>query len=501
MMKLKRLLKDIPGIQVKGSKDISVAGICSNSKLISPGYLFIAKKGIDDNGARYIPEAIEAGASAILTDMYDPSLKNVVQLIHSNAGKIEAALAAEYYRHPSDELFMAGITGTNGKTTTSFLIKHLLDACHGPCGLIGTIEYIIGNYRHQAARTTPDVIENHKMLREMITQGCRSAVMEVSSHGLMQGRVENIDYDVAIFSNLSLDHLDYHESMENYCAAKNRLFRSLAQPVVKKKKKVAIINADSPWLAGIIEGCQTPQISYGIENQSDLRASNITLGSSGTRADVSYMGQTVSCSWPLIGRFNVYNYLSAMAVGLFRGLSLCEIAEKMAEAPFVRGRLEFVKNELDLKIFVDFAHSDDALSNVLETLTELKSGRIITVFGCGGDRDRSKRSKMAAVSERYSDFTIVTSDNPRSENPDAIHQDILKGFQRQDSYAVEPDRRAAIQKAVQMAMVDDIILIAGKGHETYQIFAHKTVEFDDVQVATEVCAEVLQSTLIKGVSR
>ena len=492
MIKLKRLLKDLPVNCVKGSKDISITGICSNSKLAGPGYLFIAKKGMNDDGARYIPEAISAGASAVLTDIYNPSLKNITQIIHSNVACIESALAASYYQNPSHELFMVGITGTNGKTTTSFLIRHLLDQFNGPCGLIGSIEYIIGSYRYRATHTTPDVVANHKMLREMIAQGCRSAVMEVTSHALMQDRVEKIDFDVAVFSNLTLDHLDYHHTMDNYCSAKNRLFRTLGQ-FKGKNVKMAIINADSPWSGKITEGCQTACLTYGIQNRADLRASNIRLGMHGTELDISYQNKTLSCAWPLIGRFNVYNVLSAMGVGLSKGLSLEEIVDKISTISSIQGRLQAVENDLNLKIFVDFAHTDDALLNVLETLSELKKGRIITIFGCGGDRDKTKRPKMAAVSERYSDISIVTLDNPRSENPESICQDIVKGFTRRDSYMIELDRHSAIKKAIQMASTNDIILIAGKGHEAYQIFSHKTIEFDDAQVAASICLQMTNS--------
>lgn len=490
-MKLKRLLKDIPVEDVKGSKDVVISGLCANSQSVGPGNLFIAKKGKTDDGVRYIPEAIAAGACAILTDMYDPSLKNVVQIIHPHVQTIEGALAAEYYHYPSDDLFMVGITGTNGKTTTSFMIKYLLDAFQGPCGLIGTIEYIVGMHRYQATRTTPDVISNHKMLREMLNQGCRSAVMEVTSHALDQGRVEKIEYDIAVFTNLTVDHLDYHGSMENYCKSKNQLFRHLGKSKRKPQSvKTAIVNQDSQWTAQILEGCEAAVFRYGIDQPADLRACHIRLGNQGTDLDLLYKEKSYPCYIPFIGRFNVYNCLAAISVALVKGIRLEKIIDKLALLQPVRGRLEPVKNALGLKIYVDFAHSDDALENVLKTLNELKQGRIITVFGCGGDRDRTKRPKMAAVCERYSDLSILTSDNPRSEDPEVICQEAAKGFTHSDSYLIEIDRQAAIQKAIELATKQDIILIAGKGHETYQIFAHKTIEFDDCKVAADICAQM-----------
>lgn len=490
-MKLKKLLKDIPVKDIKGSKDIEVSGICSNSKLVSPGNLFVARKGLSDDGSHYIPEALAAGASAVLTDIYDPTLKNVCQILHHDVSSLEGPLAMQYYQNPSNELFMVGITGTNGKTTTSFLIKHLLDQLSVPAGLLGTIEYIIGQHRYQATRTTPDVISNHKMLREMVNQGCRSAVMEVTSHALAQGRVYGIDFDIAIFTNLTLDHLDYHQTMENYCSAKNKLFRSLKTDKSKKKIKqfptTAVINIDSGWSEKIREGCQVDILTYGIDNPAHLQALDICLTPSGTKFKLKYKDQIVDCFWPLVGRFNVYNYLAAISVGLVRNIALEKLTNMMANFSAVPGRLEPVPNPLGLKIYVDFAHSDDALVNVFETLNELKTGKLITVFGCGGDRDRSKRPRMAKVSGAYSDVSIVTSDNPRTENPEAIIDEVVKGFEKGQRFESIVDRRSAIEKAIEIATEDDIILIAGKGHETYQIFAHKTIEFDDRKVASELC--------------
>jgi UDP-N-acetylmuramoyl-L-alanyl-D-glutamate--2,6-diaminopimelate ligase len=496
MMRIKKLFKDIPDCQIKGSKETAITGISANSKIVAPGNLFIAKKGKTHDGGQFIPEALEAGACAILTDLYDPSLKQVVQIIHPNIAAIEPLLAAEFYQHPSDELFMVGITGTNGKTTTSFIIKSLLDRFCGPCGLIGTIEYIVGSHRYQATRTTPDVLNNHKMLREMCLSCYQSAVMEVTSHALDQGRVEKIDFDVAVFSNLTVDHLDYHQTMENYCAAKRKLFADLGKHRRKKAgKKWAVINQDSPWASRIIDGSSASCLTYGIDQPADLQASHIRLEWNGTRADITFQGKTVECFWPFVGRFNIYNCLAAMGVLLTQGFSLEALGDHMAALDPVRGRLEPVNNDKGLKIYVDFAHSDDALINVLQTLSEFKTGRLIVVFGCGGDRDRTKRPKMAEASERYADFSWVTSDNPRSEDPLAICQEITQGFKRKDSFCVEIDRRSAIQKAIEMAEEKDIILIAGKGHETYQIFAHKTLEFDDVKVAAEICAQLHSSNL------
>ncbi len=493
-MKLKKLFKDIPFQVFKGSKEVEVTGVCSNSRLVSPGNLFIARKGRTDDGNRYILEAVSAGAAAVVTDIYDPTLKGIVQIIHPDVSSIEGSIAANYYQFPSSELFLVGITGTNGKTTTAFQVKHVLEHLGMPCGLMGTIEHIIGSHRYKASRTTPDVATNHKLLREMVLQGLKGGVMEVTSHALDQGRVDFIEYDVAIFTNLSLDHLDYHQTMENYCIAKKKLFESFSIDKSKKKfAKTAVVNVDNPWHKQIVEGCFANVITYGITNHADVLATDVHLTPECTHMRIKYLGQSIPCQIPLVGRFNVYNCLAAIAVGLSQGHSLEKLVEIMKTFPYVVGRMERVSNALGLKIYVDFAHSDDALCNVLECLKEVNKGRIITVFGCGGERDQTKRAKMGAVAEKMSDFTIVTSDNPRSEDPAAICKQIQQGFTHAHSHIVEIDRRAAILKAIEMAQPDDLILIAGKGHETQQIFAHKTVEFDDCKVAAQLCESLVSS--------
>lgn len=498
-MKLKKLLKDIPVKQVKGSKELEITGVCANSKLIAPGNLFIARKGKTEDGSEYIPEAISAGAIAVLTDIYDPLMeKEVTQVICDDVVSCESLLAAHYYEFPSDDLFLVGITGTNGKTTTSFLVKYLLDSLNSPCGLIGTIEYIIGPHRYQATRTTPDISTNQKMLREMINQGCTSGVMEVTSHALDQNRVDHIDFDIAIFTNLTVDHMDYHRTMEKYSEAKNKLFRMLNP---KKKKphgiaKTAIINIDSPWHPHISAGCAAKMITYGLSPYADLTAENLELTPSGTKLNIRYKDQRASMIFPLVGKFNIQNCLAACAVGIAKNIPLEKLTKILENAPAVPGRLQSIPNSLGLKIYVDFAHTDDALKNVLETLQEFKTGKIITVFGCGGNRDATKRPKMAAVCEKYADLVIVTSDNPRNEDPAEIIRQIQTGFTYPEKHMIEPDRFTAIEKAIYAATPNDIILIAGKGHEPYQIFAHKTVEFDDRKVASQICEKKAESLAI-----
>lgn len=497
-MKLKKLIKNIAFDQVKGSKELEITGLTVNSKYVSPGNLFIAKKGRSQDGVHFVPEAINAGATAILTDIYDPSLKNVTQLIHHDVSSMEALLAATFYQFPSQELLMVAITGTNGKTTTSFLVKHLLDKKYGLCGLVGTIENIIGENRYQAKLTTPDVAHNHKLLREMCVHECKACVMEVTSHALDQGRVKHVDFDIAIFTNLTQDHLDYHRDMESYCSAKNKLFLSLNSPSSKKGIKKAIVNIDSPWHEKITQGCNATLFTYAIENRNaDLFASDIVMKEKFTSFMLNYQGKKFPCKSPLIGRFNIYNVLAALSVGIAKDIPIEELIDALASFKSVSGRLELVPNALNLNIFVDFAHSDDALKNVLLTLREIKDrGKIITVFGCGGDRDNTKRPKMGKVAEELSDAVIITSDNPRSEDPSTIIQQIEKGFLKKE-YVVEVDREKAIEKAIEMASPKDVILIAGKGHEAYQIFANQTIPFDDRKKAASICESKAHTRGIK----
>lgn len=491
-MKLKKILKYVPDIEIKGSKEVEINGVTSNSKLVAPGNLFVARRGGALDGASFIPEALSAGAAAVLTDLYDPSLKSVTQLIYRDVRSVEPLLAALCYEQPSEQLFMVGVTGTSGKTTTTYLVKHLLDGFRGPCGLIGTIEYLIGHHAYRATHTTPDVSTNHKLLREMVNFGGKSTVMEVSSHALDQNRVDQIHYDVAIFTNLTPEHLDYHPSMEAYLQAKNRLFRKLAPSSSKKYPLAAIVNRDDPAHEKILEGCKAPVLGYAIESRADLQAINIQVSTENTRFELLFNNKKYPVETPLVGRYNVYNCLAALACGISQGFDLEKMLMRIKEAPLIPARIEPVPNALGLKIYVDFAHKLDALENVLRTLSEIKTARLLTVFGCGGDRDKSKRPRMAQVSEKYSDHTIVTSDNPRSEEPEQIMREIVAGFSRKNSHTMEVDRRQAIQKAIEMAQPGDIILIAGKGHETTQIFAHQTIRFDDRLVAKEICDAFIQ---------
>jgi len=493
-MKLKKLIKDIVLEEVRGPKEVDITGVCANSKRVGPGNLFIAKRGKSVDGARFIPEAIAAGAVAILTDLYDPSLKNTTQLIHKNVDAVESVIAARFNEMPSNQLFMVAVTGTNGKTTTAYLVKHILDELKHSCGLIGTIEYIIGEQRYAATHTTPDVVTNQKLLREMVASGHKSAVMEVTSHALDQGRVGEIHFDVAIFTNLTEEHLDYHGSMEAYAFAKSTLFRSLdpRRNQVNGSCPKAIVNLDDPYYTHMLSACRVGVITYGIQRKdADLYASNIQLTAGGSTFELTYQGKNFSVYTPLVGRYNIYNCLAAIACGISQLYPIDKLIEAVRTFSPVSARLEKVPNPLGLQIYIDFAHTPRALENVLQCLNELNQGRIITVFGCGGDRDRFKRPAMAQISEKYSEISIVTSDNPRSENPEKIIKDIVQGFESSHSYHVEVDRRRAIEYAILLAKAEDIVLIAGKGHENYQTFAHHSIEFNDKNVVADICRYII----------
>lgn len=472
-MKLKQLIKDLDIQVARGTLAVEITGLTSNSKYVAPGYLFIAKRGKTFDGNDFIGEARLAGAVAVLTDIFNPFLENITQLITRDVQLFEPILADRFYQSPSSHLFLVGITGTNGKTTTNYIIKHLL----GSCGLMGSIERIIGEHRTYSDFTTPDLLTCQKCLREMVASGMQNGTMEVCSHGLHQERVAGIEFNVGIFTNLSEEHLDYHKTMEAYAEEKAKLFSHL------KRDGAAVINADDPWSDFMIARSFHPIITFGIEKGADYHATDISLSLTGTRF---ILNGEVEIHTPLIGRFNVYNVLAAIAVARIRGIAMKTIQERLLSFPPVLGRLQ----QIGSNIFVDHAHKPVALQSVLSTLRTLCKGRLITVFGCGGDRDRGKRPLMAKIAEEYSDTVIVTNDNPRNEHPMSIIEEIKRGFTLKN-YIIEPDRRKAIEKGVSMLCEQDVLLIAGKGHETKQIIDGKTIEFSDVKVAREMIDSIV----------
>ena len=473
-MKLKQLIQGISFQAIHGSKEKEISGISADSRRVAPGYLFVARRGERVDGAQFIPQAVQTGAGAVVTALYNPFLPGVTQLVCARPEEVEAALAVRFYRNPSRELRMVGVTGTKGKTTSTYLVRHLLERLGGGCGLSGTIETIVGERRYPSPLTTLDAISHQKLLREVVSAGQGAAVLEVSSHGLMQRRTEGIEWDAALWTNLAPDHLDYHGTVEEYAAAKRRLLLQVDES--PKKQRVLVLNGDDGWCRRMAEGLQSPVRWFGMGQIGSLR-------SLPGRTEFVMDGELFSV--PMIGRFNIYNFLGAIAIGLHFGYSLKAIREVMADAPPVPGRLEAVPNGRGVAVFVDYAHTKEALEQTLRTIREMGVRRLGVVFGCGGNRDPQRRTGMAAAAEENADFVMVTSDNPRRENPEEIGRQILAGFRQPERVRMELDRREAIRQAILSAEPGDALLIAGKGHEKMQIFANQTLPFDDVEVAKE----------------
>lgn len=462
--------------------NIQVTALSYDSREVRPGTLFFALRGAKSNGTEFIAQAVEKGAVAIVADMATES-GGVPQIIVSNPRMAMADIAAAFYGKPADQLKVMGVTGTNGKTTVAFLVKHILDSDQRRCGLIGTIKYAIGDYELPAPRTTPESIDLQDFLSQMVNSGSKAVAMEVSSHALKQFRTRGINFDAAVFTNLTQDHLDYHKTMDDYFDAKTLLFENACAQTFKKPR--LIINGDDRYGKLLLERLAKKErsiITYGRGVGMDFRATDVKYDSTGSAFHLEAKGRSYLVRTPLIGSFNIYNTLAALASASAMGMELRSAVAAMAKAPQVPGRLERVPAKRNFQVFVDYAHTDDALRNVLRTLRDLGPARLITVFGCGGDRDKAKRPLMAAAAEEFSDWAILTSDNPRSEDPQAILADIRKGM-RGKRFEEIVDREEAISRAIALAGPGDIVLIAGKGHETYQEFADRKISFNDVSYA------------------
>lgn len=480
-MTLSDLLSSVRDLTASGPRDVEVCGLAHDSRQVRPGFIYCALKGGRTDGALFIDQAIEAGAVAILSDA-EASRTGVAWLRSVEPRRALAALAAAFHGHPSRALRVAGVTGTNGKTTVAFLLHHLFKASRGRAGLIGTVGYDDGLVQRPASHTTPESVELQEWLARMVEHGCGGVAMEVSSHALVQQRVHGLAFDAAIFTNLTQDHLDYHGTMEAYFEAKALLFDHLAAQ--SEKKPVAVINIDDPAGRRLVTrvGSRARVLRYGLGATADYRATNVRFDAAGTQYQLEVGERKLLVRLPLIGRFNVMNSLAALAGATACGLNLREAVTNLAQAPQVPGRLESVAGRRSFRVFVDYAHTPDALENALSTLRELGPRRLLAVFGCGGDRDAGKRPLMGAVAARLADYAILTSDNPRGEPPAAILDEIKAGFTT-PAFEIIEDRRQAIGRAIELAQEGDIILLAGKGHEDYQIFADHTVEFDDRVVA------------------
>jgi len=484
-MQLETLLGATAVRQLVGRRDRAVESIAYDSRRVQRNGMFVALRGERADGHQFVGQAVEKGASVIVTEQPESTVLAgaATAIVVENTRRALADVAAAFYGHPAQRLKIAGVTGTNGKTTTTFLIKHICEKAGLRCGLIGTVRYEIGERVLPATRTTPESLDLQELLALIANADCVAASMEVSSHALAQERTRGIEWDVAVFTNLSQDHLDFHGTMENYFEAKASLFTQL--PGQKQKRKaVAVVNIDDRYGAQLFDKIddQVPIVTYGMGVRAEFRASNYRMEFGGTSYQLDARGKSYLVRLPLIGRFNVANSMAALAAANALGIDLREAVQSLAKSPQVPGRLEIVPAKRQFQVFVDYAHTPDALLNVIKTLRELAPRRLIVVFGCGGSRDRQKRPLMAEVVERNADYAIVTSDNPRKEDPDAIIADTEKGF-RLNNYEKVVDRAEAIARAIDLARPRDLVLIAGKGHEAYQEFADRTIPFDDIQVA------------------
>lgn len=484
-MKLSELIKTLDSYHITSFLDFEVQGISCNSKEVQEDFIFVAIKGTNLDGHRFIQEAIDKGARAIIIQypvsriqdsgsrIQDP--EGVSFIIVKDSRKALAKLAAQFYGNPSSKMKVVGITGTNGKTTVSYLIEAILKEAGFLPSVIGTVNYRFKDKIIPSKNTTPGPIELQSMLGEMLKEGIDYAIMEVSSHALDQDRTEGINFHSAIFTNLAGDHLDYHKTLRNYFSAKARLFKNM------NSNSFAVINNDDIYGRRLQNLTSAQIITYGIKNESSIVAKNIKFDIWHTEFLLDGINRGTNFRTSLIGRHNVYNILAAVCWAQKEGIDLGLIKSAIEKFHLVPGRLERTDTKRDFQVFVDYAHTEDALKNVIETLRELSGNRVIVVFGCGGQRDKVKRPKMGYTVSELADFAIITNDNPRQEDPDRIIEDIKRGI-RKDNFCVIPERKEAIRKSLSLAKPGDIVLVAGKGHENYQLLKDRILHFDDREV-------------------
>ncbi len=478
-MKLRELIKGYEVQEQRGDLDVEVSGITDDSRSVKPGYLFFALKGERVDGRDFIPQAIEAGAVGVVAEggVNSPDAPYIgVNDVHDAM----AFVADRFYGHPSQGLKLVGITGTNGKTTTAYLVYQMLETLGKKVGLTGTIRYIIGSKTQSAPLTTPTSIEFQRILSEMLRESVEIVVSEVSSHALHQKRVSYTDFDIGVFTNLSHDHLDYHGDMESYFSAKEGLFRDF-------KLKKAVINVDDPYGERLIKSLKIrgkELISYGLKHDATLRAKEVVTDIHGASLLLEFENRIYRVRTPLPGITNVYNLLAALGTTVALGFGIEDVIETLTRLKPAEGRMELIKEGQPFTVVVDYAHTPDALEKLLETVRGFTSNRIITVFGCGGNRDKKKRPEMGEIAERLSDMVVVTSDNPRYEEEEQIIRDILSGM-KMKKHIVLKDRKEAIHRALQLCELGDVLVIAGKGHEDYQEIRGMRMHFDDREVVRE----------------
>ncbi len=478
-MKLGELLHNIPILETNADLRMEITGVSYDSRHTRPGDLFIALEGYETDGHKYIPMAREKGAACVLCQKTPRDGGPWVRTGDSRGALAQAG--RNWFGDPAGEMTMVGVTGTNGKTTTTYLLKDVLEKAAGAkVGLIGTNQNMVGDEVLHTERTTPESFELQALFRRMADAGCTHVVMEVSSHALCLQRVAGIRFAAGLFTNLSQDHLDFHGSMEDYCDAKALLFRQCEK---------GVYNADDPWADRVTRDAPCPLSSFG-EKAGELRAENIRLAVDGVDFDACRDGETVPVRVNIPGGFTVYNALGVMAAARELGVSLADSAHVLSRSAGVKGRVEVVPVPGDYTVLIDYAVTPDAIENVLTTVRDFARGRVVILFGCGGDRDRGKRPKMGRIAAQMADFVVVTSDNPRTEVPGDIIADILPGLEGTETpYVVVEDRVEAIRYALDHAQTNDVIILAGKGHETYQIVGHEKRHLDEREVVAAYIAE------------
>ncbi|MDR0822349.1 MAG: UDP-N-acetylmuramoyl-L-alanyl-D-glutamate--2,6-diaminopimelate ligase [Endomicrobium sp.] len=496
-MKIKEFL-DLQQVEFFGDDNDEILGISYDSRQIGAGFAFFALNGHFTDGKNFIYQAVEKGAKLIISDKKQDI--DISQIVVKDVFAFMSPFSAKFYRNPDKELTIIAVTGTNGKTSITYMVEHILYSAEKKCGVIGTINYRYADKTIEASNTTPQSADLYKIMREMADSGVQYLIMEVSSHSLALGRVNGIEFDIAAFTNLTQDHLDFHKDMESYFEAKASLFKNLGLINDKKNKKYAVLNTDDHYGKRLSKINANIEIkTYAVnETRADFKAENININKSGSSFDLSLGQDKFHINIENIGLHNIYNVLAAIGISSCCGIATENIIDALQKAKAAPGRLEKVNTKaLGFEVLVDYAHTDDALKNVLSALKQVKHNRILTVFGCGGDRDRTKRPIMGKTAVEMSDFVFVTSDNPRTEDANLIILDIELGIKRSglNNYKVIPDRETAIKEAVMSADKDDIILIAGKGHENYQILGTKKIHFDDREIAAKYI-EVKEKALI-----
>ncbi|GIN74376.1 UDP-N-acetylmuramoyl-L-alanyl-D-glutamate--2,6-diaminopimelate ligase [Bacillus sp. J14TS2] len=480
-MNLRTLIQSLPFIGVPEENN-EITGISNNHQKVEKGHLFICIKGHAFDGHNFAEEAVNNGAVAVVAEK--PLQVGVPVILVKDTKKAMAILGDAFYHHPSQKIHLIGITGTNGKTTTSHMIDSIFHDAKQETGLIGTINIKIGNKVLETKNTTPDSLELQKVFHEMVKEKIDTAIMEVSSHALVQGRVNGCDYDVAVFTNLSQDHLDYHHTMEEYRRAKSLLFSKLGNTYSTKHPKFAVLNADDEISESFASETSAHVITYGVKKSADFQADSITYHSNGVTFTLLSPEGKREVHLPLAGEFNVYNALAAIATAYVSNIPFQDIIKSIEQIKGVPGRFELVDGGQQFSVIVDYAHTPDGLENVLRTIQQFAEKRVFCVVGCGGDRDPSKRPLMAKIACKWATDPIFTSDNPRIEDPNVIIEDMEKGVEG-EQFIIEPNRKKAIECAIALAEAGDVVLVAGKGHETYQIIGDQVHDFDDRLVSLE----------------